>query len=369
MDFLDHLASIEKQVTRLLDIEVKEVSVVDRAANKRRFLIVKREDDMPDPIGKEVKEDGQGNLSTEEDKMEEEDEKKADAPLHAKLAGEAIDSLIMKVTGLREKLTSGMATLEEINDLSSAFWPLMDSLRSAAVVIAKADVEKADMEIPKPVKEAVLRTATEAMERLLSAVNGLKEAQTNDEQSDAPLPEEYTKEFSAIAGLLSGISEKYPSPKSAACGDKEKAKKGDAEKSDAMEKVIDKLDAISKKVDSALSSVKKVDEEEEKKGDSKEEKGGEGEEEEKPKAEEGKKPEGDGEAKEVEKALAKRDKEITDLREQVAKQAEKITALEEADIAPNSSAPEGVAKMEEEDPCWRSDMADESEVDADVSFD
>jgi hypothetical protein len=36
-----------KEVQRLIDIVVEEVSLVDRAANQHRFLIVKRRDDMP----------------------------------------------------------------------------------------------------------------------------------------------------------------------------------------------------------------------------------------------------------------------------------------------------------------------------------
>ena len=43
----------------LRDIVVEEVSLVDRAANKRRFLIVKRSDDMPgdEELGAEVRSD------------------------------------------------------------------------------------------------------------------------------------------------------------------------------------------------------------------------------------------------------------------------------------------------------------------------
>jgi hypothetical protein len=37
-----------KEVQRLIDIVVEEVSLVDRAANQHRFLIVKRRDEMPD---------------------------------------------------------------------------------------------------------------------------------------------------------------------------------------------------------------------------------------------------------------------------------------------------------------------------------
>jgi hypothetical protein len=48
----------EDDVHRLRDILVEEVSLVDRAANKRRFLLVKREDDMS-----ELRSDGHGGFT------------------------------------------------------------------------------------------------------------------------------------------------------------------------------------------------------------------------------------------------------------------------------------------------------------------
>lgn len=50
-----------KQVFRLHDMSVEEVSVVDRAANRRKFLLVKREGDMG--IGSEVVTNADGSLS------------------------------------------------------------------------------------------------------------------------------------------------------------------------------------------------------------------------------------------------------------------------------------------------------------------
>ena len=55
----------EPKVHRLRDMVVEEVSLVDRAANKRRFLIVKRSDEMAEDgeVGAEVKPDGRGGLT------------------------------------------------------------------------------------------------------------------------------------------------------------------------------------------------------------------------------------------------------------------------------------------------------------------
>ncbi|MCP4678730.1 MAG: hypothetical protein GY854_25115 [Deltaproteobacteria bacterium] len=53
------------RVRRLLDMVVEEVSLVDRAANKRRFLIVKRSDEMDinEPTKEEVSKDTEGKTS------------------------------------------------------------------------------------------------------------------------------------------------------------------------------------------------------------------------------------------------------------------------------------------------------------------
>lgn len=50
-----------KQVFRLTDMSVEEVSVVDRAANRRKFLVVKREGDMA--IGAKVTTNSDGTLT------------------------------------------------------------------------------------------------------------------------------------------------------------------------------------------------------------------------------------------------------------------------------------------------------------------
>jgi hypothetical protein len=56
----------EQDLHRLQDIEAEEVSLVDRAANKRRFLLIKRSDPMGANVGPEVKEKN-GELTTDTD--------------------------------------------------------------------------------------------------------------------------------------------------------------------------------------------------------------------------------------------------------------------------------------------------------------
>lgn len=110
---------------RLRDILVEEVSLVDRAANKRRFLVVKS--------------------------------------------------------------GSTMAKTEE------------------TVSVAKVD-------LPKPVKEGLLRMLTEALERLVSVANLVRDAKETEEQMEQPVPKPLGAEILKVCELLQGALEKYPSP-------------------------------------------------------------------------------------------------------------------------------------------------------------
>jgi hypothetical protein len=55
------LGKADEAVNRLLDIVVEEVSLVDRAANQRRFLIVKRSDDMDESTTGAAADDAAGH--------------------------------------------------------------------------------------------------------------------------------------------------------------------------------------------------------------------------------------------------------------------------------------------------------------------
>jgi len=61
----------EPETTRLTDMRVHEVSFVDRAANKRRFLLTKRDDDMSKLVA-----DGRGGFVLKADGKEDESGKK-----------------------------------------------------------------------------------------------------------------------------------------------------------------------------------------------------------------------------------------------------------------------------------------------------
>lgn len=165
---------------RLRDIVVEEVSLVDRAANKRRFLVVKRSDGMSGDNGESGVEKAKKKPAPGDEQV---DEAKAKKP--------PVD--------------------EEANDAEKA--------KDAGC--APADEEpkpkrKADLALPAELKESLLTTLTQAMERLMALANQIKNAGEPDgEADDASLPDDLGTEIDAIAELLGEATTKRGKRKAA----------------------------------------------------------------------------------------------------------------------------------------------------------
>lgn len=143
---------------RLRDIIVEEVSLVDRAANRRRFLVVKNAGGKPmSGTAKNAADDQQGQGGTPESNP----------------------------NGEQSGGAAG-ASAEETQKIA----------------------------LPKPVKEGLMRVLTEGLERLVSLSNMVKEADETDEEMEEPVPAETGKELMMISDLLRGALSKYPSPMS-----------------------------------------------------------------------------------------------------------------------------------------------------------
>lgn len=110
----------DRPVNRLLDIVVEEVSLVDRAANEHRFLIVKRDTPMADTQTDTVAADETGDLNEQADV-----EEHADAPEGAPTAG--ADPLLTHAVAALEGLTS---TVESCSGRSAPTRPTPGSHRS-----------------------------------------------------------------------------------------------------------------------------------------------------------------------------------------------------------------------------------------------
>lgn len=153
----------DPKVYQLLDIIAEEVSDVDRAANKRTYLVVKRRTDMKtkEQLGAEIVEDADGKLTAIDKAGDEDDDEKK---------------------------------------------------KQAAPPDKEKDESKQALVIPGPVKQALLKTTTEALERLMAIVNAIKGAEETDEKPEKPTPDSVARELRAVSQSLTGALERYPAP-------------------------------------------------------------------------------------------------------------------------------------------------------------
>lgn len=136
-----------KAVHRLIDIVVEEVSLVDRAANKHRFLIVKRDE------GEGVDDDDNDHIEQDEDSTDDEPESGA-----VGIAAKALASL----TDAVEQLASGGAASKE------ALARTVGELSAAAQQLAKA----AGIELPAGADSDALDGVRAAVARVRAMVEG-----------------------------------------------------------------------------------------------------------------------------------------------------------------------------------------------------
>ncbi len=115
----------QSKVSRLLDIIVEEISLVDRAANKRRFLIVKRSESMADSDVNAAQESVTDNSATEADSaIEAEEGQEATASESHPLLGTAVIAL--------ESLTSTVELLSTVGADDPRLAPLAEELKVTA---------------------------------------------------------------------------------------------------------------------------------------------------------------------------------------------------------------------------------------------
>jgi len=184
----------DPKVFQLLDIIAEEVSDVDRAANKRSYLVVKRRTDMKtkDQLGAEIVEDADGKL-TAIDKAKGDDEEQGET-------------------------------------------------KAAARPDKEEDESKQALVIPGAVKQALLKATTEALQRLMATVNAIKGAEETDEKLDKPTPDSVARELHAVSQLLGGALERYPAP-IAKAGAKLASKRRDQLKNviDLLQKLLEEV--------------------------------------------------------------------------------------------------------------------------------
>jgi len=258
----------EAGVHRLRDIVVEEVSLVDRAANKRRFLVVKRSGEMADngkPKGRrEASEGPTGEVARggkkskprpdaevdkarpramraasedEEDETEkarrpqsargeddeegEDDEGEVDADKAASDEDDDDDEKdATKADKTRPRVKAGASTSG--GDAGG-------TRQGRSKPAEKADDED-DLVLPPAVKTAVLRVLAQALERLMAVANRVKEAEEPDDEADVEVPDDLASELDDIGELLEDIGEQLADPAEKADGKKSGAAKAGAAK-------------------------------------------------------------------------------------------------------------------------------------------
>ncbi len=179
-------------VHRLRDIVVEEVSLVDRAANQRRFLVVKRSAEMADEsnASAEAKPEARGTVEKAKKKPagvpdEMVDEEKAKKP---------VDDEETDPTDAEK--ARGAATDETDDNADDEAGKKKQRKKDDGLIIA-ADV-----------KQALLGVLTQALERLMALASTIKDATELDDGTDATLPEDIGNELAAIAEMLSVVDKR-----------------------------------------------------------------------------------------------------------------------------------------------------------------
>ena len=165
----------DQKVHQLLDIIAEEISDVDRAANKRTYLVVKRRTDMDvadQTLGPEVVTDEAGNL-TAMHKAADDEAQGPDSGASAKAA----------------------ATNKAQDDVAD------DKERTKQALV-----------MPAAVKQALLQATTDALKRLMAVVDAIKAAEETDEKSDKPTPDSAAREMRAVCQLIEDALKQYPAP-------------------------------------------------------------------------------------------------------------------------------------------------------------
>lgn len=199
----------EDQIHELMDLITQEVSIVDRGANKRKFLLVKQKGGIRMPGEQEVTQDAKGNLVTNPSTGE--------PPDGVKKEGTAVSATLKQdaMTKLAEVLDRTMAIVKALRDLpddadetSNAGFPpqliqeislVHDLVKAVADQhLAKADppttpaaTEPAKTPAPGDVEKARTETQMFArMDKFLSSfsemMKELREARTKADAPDPP---------------------------------------------------------------------------------------------------------------------------------------------------------------------------------------
>lgn len=208
----------DRPVNRLLDIVVEEVSLVDRAANEHRFLIVKRDTPMADTQTDTDSADEAGDLNDQADV-----EETGAAPEGTPTAG--ADPLLTHAVAALEGLTSTVELLGSLGaDAADArLAPLAAELKATAEALlaraggapSEASAEAGDAadgeDNSEPTFEAHLAAARDALAQLARLTASKPTPAPEPPPPEAPkapaLPQELTASLAAMTESFRALAE------------------------------------------------------------------------------------------------------------------------------------------------------------------
>jgi hypothetical protein len=178
----------QDSVRRLVDIVVEEVSLVDRAANQRRFLIVKRGEPMDERQFEKA--DGSEDAAVGEASVTvEEGSDVSDEPAEGDESAMPDNSLLEVAVNALERLTETVEALSTVGDNSarSQLAEIAGDLRALAERLVSATGGSTAQ--PEPAKAAdivgVLETVRETLQQVGSLIDASKAAKAKPKK--APL--------------------------------------------------------------------------------------------------------------------------------------------------------------------------------------
>lgn len=245
-----------KQIYRLTDMEVEEVSLVDRAANKKRFMVVKQEDAMST---NEIKPNGKGGFTTAKGDKTKTGKAALEVPPGFKeAAGPLLDKAVAKIEeiaaglkgskpaeisdegdlpGVPAEFANGLAAVCGLLEKIGSMWP------TAAPEVEETEEDTDGGETPPEPTEMQLRATEKA---LIAGVALLKRADVKKVGAKMS-KDRYTRLQQAAQVLTNLIGELAPAAPAAggtpdvpALGKSKTApQKGDDKDKDGMKKMIE----------------------------------------------------------------------------------------------------------------------------------
>lgn len=184
----------KKQVHRLEDLEVEEVSIVDRAANKRRFLAVKSEGGEMEGKGAEIVKDDQGNLITNEEVQNEPQEQETQEVESSSSSTDQETSVFKSLETVVEKVEKRLSINPDIR--REIFQSLGDTMGRLNAVMSSADMAQIDRgDKPStlvPVLASELMEVSKSIMALSKLLGGVKK---EDDSQDE------TKQFDFVSAI------------------------------------------------------------------------------------------------------------------------------------------------------------------------